>query len=112
MGNLHRSLKYLFCYQERAHQKFRDIFQEPGRNYGKILSPGFEQRVDGDKHIGYPDNSFKSSTFGLIQFITDLLVIRGTFSKLSMCIYGDLVEEGEARLFNSNASIAEPGMVM
>jgi hypothetical protein len=28
-----------------------------------------------------------------MQLVTDLLVLRGIFSKLSLCIYGDLVDE-------------------
>ena len=42
----------------------------------------------------------KPVKISLIQFITDLLVIRGTFLNLSLCIYGDLVEESEVRLWN------------
>ena len=47
-----------------------------------------------------------------MQFVTDLIVIRGMFSKLSLCIYGDLMEEGEAKLWGKDASVADAGMVI
>jgi len=34
----------------------------------------------------------KPVRFLIYKFVTDMLVIRGTFFKLSLCIYGDLVE--------------------
>jgi len=43
--------------------------------------------------------------------MTDLLVIRGVFSKLTLCVYGDVVEESAAKLWNTNAAIAETAMI-
>jgi hypothetical protein len=40
-----------------------------------------------------------------------MLVIRGVFSKLSLCIYGEVVEEGGSKLWGVNAMVAEAGLV-
>jgi hypothetical protein len=36
--------------------------------------------------------------------VTDLLVLRGVFSRLSLCVYG---EEGEGKLWEEEAGIQE-----
>jgi hypothetical protein len=48
----------------------------------------------------------------LIQFLTDLLVIRGAYSKLSLCVYGNLVDPSCANLWLKDAPINETGMAM
>ena len=71
-----------------------DLLQEPGEDNWKIQFVDVDQWVNGEPKWWYFDNAkIARNFFCIAKIFTDLLLFKGNFTKITLCIYGNLIRD-------------------